>query len=97
MTAKTLPRLTLTEIANVLIKHYDLHEGLWAVAFDIKIGVGQFGPKAGEVFPGAMFGISNVYLTSAEKEGQSVLDAAKVNPIPECVLPEKLKPSKKIK
>ena len=82
MTANNLPRLTLTEIANVLIKYYNLHEGLWAVAFDLKIGVGQFGPKPGEVFPGAMFGISNVYLTPSENEGQFIVDAAKVNPGP---------------
>lgn len=80
MAETVIPRLTLSEAASVLVKHYNLHEGLWAVAFDLRLGVGQFGPTPDEAFPGAMFGITNIYLTPAEKDGPFIVDAAKVNP-----------------
>ena len=80
MSAKLTTPLSLREVAALLVKHYELHEGLWGVAFGINIGVGQFGPNPKEALPGAMIGISNVSLLSSEKEGPNVVDAAQINP-----------------
>lgn len=80
MSAKRTDSLPLKEATAVLVKHFNLHEGLWSIAFDLKIGVGQFGPSLEEIYPGAMFGISSIFLLASEKEGPHVVDAAKVNP-----------------
>lgn len=82
MSVKKTESLTLKEATAVLVKHFDLHEGLWGIAFDLKIGVGQFGPIPNEMYPGAMFGISSVFLIASEKDGPHVVDAALVNPPP---------------
>lgn len=80
MSPKQTKPLSLKEIASILVKHHEIHEGLWGVAFGINIAVGQFGPNPEQVFPGAMFGISNVFLLASEKPGPHVVDAAIVNP-----------------
>lgn len=93
MNAKQTEPLSLIEIATILVKHYEIHEGLWGIAFGINIAVGQFGPNPQQVFPGAMFGISNVFLLASEKPGPHVVDAASVNPIKK--VPAKQTPAKK--
>ncbi len=82
MNAKKSATLSLKDATAVLVKHFDLHEGLWSIAFDLKIGVGQFGPSPEEIYPGAMFGISSIFLLGSEQRGPHVVDAAQVNPAP---------------
>jgi hypothetical protein len=93
MTAKQTKPLSLREAGVLLVKHYDLHEGLWAIAFGINIGVGQFGPSPQEALPGAMIGIGNVFLMSSEKDGPNVVNAVEVNPAKKAIA--KKAPSKK--
>ena len=81
MSAKQTTLLSLGEITALLVKHFEIHEGLWGIAFGINIGVGQFGPNPQEALPGAMIGISNVSLIPSEKEGPNIVDAAQINPI----------------
>lgn len=87
-----LKPLTLEETIEVLIKHYGFHEGIYDLSFEIKLGVGQFGPSPQDALPGAMFGISGVSLVRSIKAGPHSIDAAKVNPAPKTVPARKKKP-----
>lgn len=73
--------LSLLEIAELLVKHKDFHEGLYNLAFEFQIGVGSFGPDPDSAMPGAMFGIKSIGITKTEIAGPGTVDAAKINPV----------------
>lgn len=67
----------------MLVKHYDLHQGMWDVAIEMQVGVGQFGgmPPDQATLPGAIFRVSRVGLTQALQVGPLTVDAAEINPL----------------
>jgi hypothetical protein len=71
--------LTLRELAAVLVKHYDLHEGKFDLTIEFQIGVGAVGPKE-NLAPGVAAGVSKVGLTRATSDGPMTVDAATINP-----------------
>ena len=79
---KSLGRLQLAELATLLVKHHALHEGLYEVAFELQVAVGQVGPGGDKLLPGAAVGVSGMGLVRVDKIGPHTVDAAKVNPKP---------------
>jgi hypothetical protein len=77
---KPLESLKLKELAEILVKHYGLSEGLFDLAFAIQIGVGSFGPSEDAILPGAVVGIGGVQLIKSKKMGPHTVDASVVNP-----------------
>lgn len=75
------PALGLRELTEILIKHYDLHEGQYDLLMEFQIGTGMFGPTPETLCPSAMVGISNVGLIKSANDSLSAVDAAKVNPL----------------
>jgi hypothetical protein len=73
------PALTLKEVGELLVKKYDLHEGIWDISIEIQAGIGQFGALP-DVLPGAMFRISRIGLSRAPEIGPHTVNAAEVNP-----------------
>lgn len=73
--------LSLTEVTSLLIKHYDLHEGMYDVAIELKIAAGAIGPSPESSLPGAMFGVSGIGLQRTETPGPRSINAAEVNPV----------------
>ena len=77
-----LPLLTtLKEIAELLVKKHNLHEGIYEVGVQIKTGVGTFGISPDEPAPGAMFTIVGVGLSRVPLLNWRSVDAAEVNPL----------------
>jgi hypothetical protein len=74
--------LTLKDIAELLIKHKGLTEGLYNLSFRFEIAVGAVGPTPGAAVPGVMFGVSGVGLEKVPVAGPLTVDAAIVNPAP---------------
>jgi len=72
--------LTLRELAAVLVRHYDLHEGEFDLLVEFQIGVGAVGPDPAAPSPGAMIGVSKVGLMPANAKGPTTVDAAQINP-----------------
>jgi len=75
--------ISLKEVGTLLVKHYGLHQGLWDIALEFQVGVGQFGMAPDQVpLPGAMFRISKIGLTQAQspQPGPFTVNAAEVNP-----------------
>lgn len=77
--AVTMP---LRDLAELLVKHYKYHEGLFDLAFEFQISVGAIGPSPELVMPGAMVGISRVGLIQALQVGPYTVDAKQSNPLP---------------
>jgi len=73
-------QLTLKELITVLIKHNQLHEGLYDLSVEFQIAIGAVGPSTEALFPGAMLGISRIGLMPAEQKTIHTVDAAEVNP-----------------
>jgi hypothetical protein len=78
----SLTPVSLKEVGALLVKHYGLREGLWDVAIEIQVGIGQFGaaPADATPLPGAMFRISRIGLNHALQVGPLTVNAAEVNP-----------------
>jgi hypothetical protein len=73
--------LNLSEVIKILIKHFDLHEGLFDLSFEMQIGVGNFGPTKESTFPSAVVGIGGLKLIKSDKMGPHTVDASMVNPL----------------
>ena len=74
--------LSLRELAELLVKHYDLHEGLYDLLVELKVGVGSVptGPAESDRLPGATVAIASLGLSEAQKPGPTTVDAAVINP-----------------
>ena len=72
--------LSLQELGAMLVKHYDLHEGLFDLMFEFQIGIGPVGPSPESLVPGAMVGVSRIGLMETLEKGPRTIDATQVNP-----------------
>ena len=75
---------SLVELTEQLIKHKELHEGLYNLSLQFQIAVGAVGPTPELICPGVMIGISRIGLLKTDKEKVNIhtVDASKVNPAP---------------
>jgi hypothetical protein len=75
--------VSLKEIGELLVKHYGFHDGLWDVAIEMQVGIGQFGatPTDAAPLPGAIFRISRIGLNKALQVGPLTINAAEINPL----------------
>lgn len=72
--------LSMRDLAAVLVKHYDIHDGRYDLLLEFQIGMGLVGPDPTALTPGAMIGISKVGLIKSMADGPTTVDAAIVNP-----------------
>lgn len=70
----------MRDLAGVLVKHYDLHEGHFDLLVEFQIGMGAVGPDPSALTPGAMIGVSRIGLMPSRADGPTTVDAAIVNP-----------------
>src|SRR5271170_2025705 len=77
---QVLPQpLPLKEAAELLVRHYGLREGLWEVALEMQVGVGQIsGATADAVLPGAAIGVSRIGLARVTAAGPLTVNAAEI-------------------
>lgn len=73
--------ISLKALAEILIKHFDYHEGLYDVGIQFNIAIGQVGATPTSVAPGAVISIGGVGISKAPQLGPSTVDAAQVNPL----------------
>ena len=72
--------LSLREITKLLIKHYDLQEGLYDLSLEFTVGFGPIGPSPDAIVPGIMVGINKLGLIQAtEAKTPSTVDAKEVH------------------
>jgi hypothetical protein len=70
------------ELATLLVKHQQLHEGIWAVSYNFGLSATNMGPSPTEVMPTAMLHLVSVALRKVERISSVSVDAAEVNPVP---------------
>lgn len=73
--------LSIRELTELLIRHYDLHEGHYDLLVEFQIGVGPVGPNPMSTSPGAMVGFSKIGLLKPPSPGVTSIDASVVNPV----------------
>ena len=71
----------MKEVAELLVKQYDLHEGLYDLLLEYQFAFGNFGPTPTQITPGAMIGLARLGLTRVDRLGPLTVDAGQVNPI----------------
>jgi hypothetical protein len=76
----TIQNLKLKELLELLIRHFDIHEGVYDISVDFQVGVGAIGPSPDQLLPGAMIGVSAIGIAAADKAGPNTADAAVCNP-----------------
>jgi hypothetical protein len=70
------------EIATLLVKAQDIHEGFWGLFVNFGLQASNAGPNENELRPSALIPILNLGLQKFDKETNLSVDAAKVNPKP---------------
>lgn len=80
--------LSYKELVEALIKHQNIHEGVWQLCIEFGISGGnmpiapQEHPEELRLTPVAMVPITKIGLLKVDKENPLALDASKVNPAP---------------
>jgi hypothetical protein len=75
------PRLmAVRDIGIMMLRHLDIHDGLWDITVEFQAGFGAMGPSPGAMLPGAMFGISKIGIVRAQQQGPLTIDASVANP-----------------
>lgn len=70
------------EVAELLVKKQDIHEGIWGIYVKFGIGAANAGPTETEVKPTAIVPILELGLQKFDRESNIAVDASKVNPRP---------------
>jgi hypothetical protein len=76
--------LTLTEIAELLIKKLDIHEGLWGAYIEFGLAAANvpIGPEVKGAIAPAVIGVLHKFgIQRFDSPNNLTVDAAKVNPI----------------
>ena len=80
MAEPTLIAFNFREIAELLVKQQDIHEGLWCIHFKFGIKGANLGTNDENVLPTAMVPILELGLQKVEDRTNLTVDAARVNP-----------------
>jgi len=73
-------QFTHQELAEILIKHMDIHEGLWGIYVEFGIGAMNVGQGPNDILPAAIVPIVKLGLQRFPEPNNLTADAAKVNP-----------------
>jgi hypothetical protein len=71
------------ELAEILVKHQNIHDGIWGLFIRFGIGGSNVGPSEADLNPAAIVPVLEIGLQKFDKETNLSVDAAKVNPIKE--------------
>ena len=89
--------LDLKDITEILVKHFELHDGKYDISIEFNIGVGAVGPDEQSRLPGAMIAVSRIGVMQANQDGPATVNAAEINPKPAAAKKPRAKPKPKSK
>jgi hypothetical protein len=71
-----------TELAEILVKKLDIHEGLWGVFIEFNFGAANVnaGPDGKSLAPAAIAAIKSIGIQRFDAPNNLTVDAAVVNP-----------------
>jgi len=72
------------ELAELLVKNQDIHEGFWGIyiEFGIQGANIQAGPSKEDLLPAAVIPVMKIGIQKFATANQLTVDAAEVNPLP---------------
>jgi hypothetical protein len=72
------------EIAEILIKAQNIHEGLWGIYIEFGFGAAniQTGPSEDAILPAAIIPVKSIGIQRFDEPNSLTVDAAKANPLP---------------
>lgn len=68
------------ELAEILVKHQGIHEGIWGVYIEFGLKGANIGPDDNNVNPSAIVPVLKIGLQQFNQENSLSVDASKVNP-----------------
>jgi hypothetical protein len=68
------------ELIEAIIKHQELHEGIWQLYVEFGLAGANVQTGENQVSPAAIVGIKGIGLNKVEAESPIAVDASKVNP-----------------
>ena len=68
------------ELVALMLKEANIHEGLWSLSVNFRLGAGAFGPSEAEVAPTGFVGVDSLGIRRALETGPLVFDATDLNP-----------------
>jgi hypothetical protein len=68
------------ELASLMVKKQDLHEGLWAIYVKFGISAANVSLGGGDLMPTAMIPILEIGIQKQDQPSSLTVDAAEVNP-----------------
>jgi hypothetical protein len=71
------------ELAEILVKHQNIHDGIWGLFIRFGIGASNVGASEADLNPAAIVPVMEIGLQKFDKETNISVDAAKVNPAKE--------------
>jgi hypothetical protein len=80
--SKHIYEIGLKDLAEVLIKHFGLHEGIYEVGARFNVAIGNFGTSPNAAGPGAILTLGGIGVSKSTQAGTTSIDAAIVNPVP---------------
>lgn len=69
------------QLAEILIKAQEIHEGHWGVSVRFGLSAGNIGDASGEMFPSALIPITELGIQRFDEPNALTVDAAVVNPL----------------
>lgn len=73
--------VSLKDLAEILIKHFGFHEGIYDVGVQFNFVVGQVGVTPTTIAPGALISVVGVGISKVLQQGLGSVDASQVNPL----------------
>ena len=71
-----------TELAEMMVKQQDIHEGLWSIYLKFGIQGANLGPTPEDILPAAIVPVLEIGIQRVNKANRLTVDAAIVNPAP---------------
>lgn len=73
-----------TELAEILVKKLDIHEGFWGLYIEFNFGAANINasPDAKSLAPAAIAAVKSIGIQRFDTPNNLTVDAAVVNPIP---------------
>lgn len=75
---------THKELAELLIKKQDIHEGFWAIYIEFALGAANIAasPDDPNILPAAIVPVKRIGIHRHDQPNPLTIDASRVNPIP---------------
>jgi hypothetical protein len=70
---------TFQELAELMVKHQGIHEGLWGIYLKFGIGAVNAADPSGQLIPTALVPVREIGLQKFDEPNNLAVDAAKVN------------------